>query len=78
LLPASVVADNGYYKSPQIPWQYTLNASVYYETGPYLFTLSLYNLTNQNNWESSDPYYGNDFIVRADPFAADLSVKVKF
>ncbi len=78
LLPASVLADNGYYKSPQIPWQYTLNASVYYETGPYLITLSLYNLTNQNNWESSDPYYGNDFIVRADPFSADLSVKIKF
>jgi outer membrane receptor protein involved in Fe transport len=78
LLPASVVANGGYYKSPQIPWQYTLNAAVYYETGPYLVTLSLYNLTNQSNWESSDPYYGNDFIVRADPFAADLSIKVKF
>lgn len=77
-LPASVAARNGYYQSPQIPWQYTMNAAVYYEFDRYLVTLSLYNLTNQNNWESSDPYYGNDFLVRADPFSAELSLKVKF
>jgi outer membrane receptor protein involved in Fe transport len=78
LLPQAVVNDHGYYRSPQIPWQYTLNAAVYYETGPYTATLSLYNLTNQNNWESSDPYYGNDFLVRADPLSVNLSLKMKF
>jgi hypothetical protein len=39
-----------------------LQYTVYYETGPW--TLPLDNLTNQNNCESTGPYYGSGF--RAD------------
>ncbi len=77
-VPNSIVANGGYYRSPRIPWQYTINATVFYDLDPYEFRLSIYNLTDQNNWEGSNPSYGNDFIVHSDPIDAEFSMRVKF
>ncbi len=77
-VPQSIVNAGGYYSAPRIPWQYTLNAAVFYDIGQYEFKLSIYNLTDQHNWEASYPYYGNDFILHADPIDAEFSVKAKF
>lgn len=68
----------GYYKSPAIPWQYTLNASVFYETGPYTVTFSVYNLTDRQNWAPSLPFYGTDFLVLSDPRTFELRLQAKF
>ncbi len=78
LVPASVIADGGFYKSPVIPWQYTLNAAVFYEFSRYTITVSCYNLTNRRNWQSSDPFYGNDFLVRSDPRSVEVRLAAKF
>jgi outer membrane receptor protein involved in Fe transport len=77
-VPRSVVKANGYFQAPRIPWQYTINASVYYDTGPYEFKLAIYNLTDQENLEGSSPFYGNDFIVHSDPIDAEFTVKATF
>jgi hypothetical protein len=77
-VPRSVIRANGYFQSPRIPWQYTINAAVYYDTGPYEFKLAIYNLTDQENLEGSSPFYGNDFIVHSDPIDAEFTVKVTF
>jgi hypothetical protein len=77
-VPASVVKAHGYFQSPRVPWQYTINAAVYYDTGPYEFKLAIYNLTDQENLEGSSPFYGNDFIVHSDPIDAEFTVKVTF
>jgi outer membrane receptor protein involved in Fe transport len=77
-VPQSVVKAHGYFQSPRVPWQYTMNAAVYYDTGPYEFKLAIYNLTDQQNWEGSSPFYGNDFIVHSDPIDAEFTVKVTF
>ena len=77
-VPASVVKAHGYFQSPRIPWQYTINAAVYYDTGPYEFKLAIYNLTDQENLEGSSPFYGNDFIVHSDPIDAEFTMKVTF
>ena len=69
---------HGYFQSPRVPWQYTINAAVYYDTGPYEFKLAIYNLTDQENLEGSSPFYGNDFIVHSDPIDAEFTVKVTF
>ena len=74
----AVVKANGYFQAPRIPWQYTINASVYYDTGPYEFKLAIYNLTDQENLEGSSPFYGNDFIVHSDPIDAEFTVKATF
>lgn len=68
----------GYYKSPTIPWQYTWNASVFYESGPYTLTFSVYNLTDQKNWAPSLPFYGTDFLVLSDPRTFELRLQAKF
>ena len=77
-VPQSVINNGGYYKSPVIPWQYTLNAAVFYEISKYTFTLSVYNLTDQLNWQSAVPFYGNDFLVRNDPRTVEFRVQAKF
>ena len=68
----------GYYKSPVIPWQYTWNAAVFYEFGRYTVTASVYNLTDQRNWQPAPSFYGNDFLVRSDPRTFEIRLQAKF
>jgi len=77
-VPASVKKAGYYFQSPRVPWQYTINASVFYDYDPYEFKFSIFNLTDQNNWEGSNPLYGNDFIVHSNPIDFDFTVKYKF
>lgn len=77
-VPQYIIRNHGFYQSPRVPWQYTLNAAVYYDIGDYEFKLSIYNLTDQRNWEASYPFYGNDFILHSDPVDAEFSAKAKF
>jgi hypothetical protein len=77
-VPASVAANGYYYKSPVIPWQYTMNASVFYEWKQYTATVSVYNFTNQLNWNSAPTFYGNDFLVRNDPLTVEFRLQAKF
>jgi len=77
-VPQSVINNNGYYQSPVIPWQYTMNVAAFYEIGKYTFTFSIYNLTDQLNWQSAPAFYGNDFLVRNDPRTFEFRVQAKF
>ena len=76
-VPANIVANGGYYQSPVIPWQYTMNAAVFYQSKNYTVTVSAYNLTDRLNWQSSPPFYGNDFLVRNNPRTLELRVQAK-
>ncbi len=83
LVPSNIAnAQNAngiaYYRSPEIPWQFTLNAAVFYEWSRYVVTLSVYNFTNQRNWQPSPSLYGNDFLVMNDPITAELRLQAKF
>ena len=78
-VPLSVVGANGYYTSPRIPVQYTLNAAVFYSfLDHYSVKLSVYNLTSERNLINDIPYYGNDFLTRVPPRSYDLTVSAKF
>jgi len=77
-IPASIVANGGYYQSPVIPWQYTMNGAVFYEYQRYTITFSIYNITNQRNWQPSPTFYGNDFLVQNDPRTYELRLQAKF
>jgi len=78
ILPAYVIANGGHYQSPVIPWQYTLNAAVYWDVGRYEFKLAGNNLTNQRNLVNDNPFYGNDFITVLPSTSVDFTMKVKF
>jgi hypothetical protein len=77
-VPADIVANGGNYRSPTIPWQYTLNATVYYDFGRYQIRLSGYNITDQHNLVNDQSFYGNDFITRVTPASVDLTLRAKF
>jgi hypothetical protein len=78
LLSVANAAGLAYYHSPVIPWQYTMNTAIFYQWSHYTITLSVYNFTNQLNWESAPAFYGNDFLVRSDPRTYEIRLQAKF
>ncbi len=78
IVPLSVVGANGYYNPPQIPWQFTLNAAVFYTFENYTFKFSIYNLTSEHNLINDIPFYGNDFLTRVPPRSYDFTFSAKF
>jgi outer membrane receptor protein involved in Fe transport len=76
---AAFAANGGYYQSPKIPWQYTLNAAVFYSFQQhYTVKFTVYNLTDQHNLINDVPFYGNDFITRVPPRSYDLNINGRF
>ena len=79
IISSSVVAANGRYTPPTIPWQYTLNAGVFYTYAErYTVKFMVYNLTDQHNLINDYPFYGNDFLTRVPPRSYDLTLNAKF
>ena len=77
-IPASVL-KTGYYSPPTIPWQYLLNAGVFYTfLEHYTARLMVYNAANRVNWLNDNPFYGNDFLTRQPPRSFDLTLTGKF
>jgi len=77
-IPASVL-KTGYYDPPTIPWQYQLNAGVFYSfLQHYTARLMVYNVANRVNWQNDNPFYGNDFITRQPPRSFDLTLTARF
>jgi iron complex outermembrane receptor protein len=79
LISNSVVAADGKYTPPTIPWQYTLNAGVFYTYAErYTIKFMIYNLTDQHNKQNDYPFYGNDFLTFVPPRSYDLTLNAKF
>jgi hypothetical protein len=78
VVPLSIVGANGAYTAPRIPWQYTLNAGIFYSYQNYTVKLTVYNLTDQHNLLNDYPFYGNDFLTRVPPRSYDLTISGKF
>lgn len=76
-LPASI-ASTGYFKPPTIPWQYTLNAGVFYTfMQHYTLKFEIYNVANERNLQNDYSFYGNDFITLIPPRSYDLTFTAK-
>ena len=76
---AALTASGGYYQAPTIPWQYTVNAAVFYNfLEHYNVKFAIYNLTSAKNLQNDYPFYGNDFITRVPPRSYDLTLSGKF
>jgi hypothetical protein len=78
IVPLSIVGANGSYKAPQIPWQYTLNAAVFYSYQKFTAKFTIYNVTDRRNLTNDYPFYGNDFLTRVPPRSYDLTISGKF
>ncbi len=76
-LPASIAAT-GYYRPPTIPWQYSINAGVFYTfLQHYTLKFEIYNLTNERNLQNDYSFYGNDFVTLIPPRSYDLTFTAK-
>jgi iron complex outermembrane recepter protein len=76
-LPASIL-NTGYFKPPTIPWQYTLNAGVFYTFQQhYTVKFEIYNLANERNLQNDYSFYGNDFLTLIPPRSYDLTFTAK-
>jgi outer membrane receptor protein involved in Fe transport len=76
-LPQSIL-NTGYYTPPTIPWQYTINAGVFYTFQQhYTVKFEVYNLTDRRNLQNDYSFYGNDFVTVQPPRSYDLTFTAK-
>ncbi len=61
-----------------IPWQYTVNAAVFYEAKRFEARVDFSNLTNQKNWTPSTPLFGAELVNANLPFQVYGSIRIKF
>ena len=62
-----------------LPAQYTLNASLSWQRGPWLANVDILNLTNQRNWiHNGDAYTSSILILPELPIRAEGYVKYRF
>jgi outer membrane receptor protein involved in Fe transport len=78
-VPSYLLSNGGNYQSPTIPWQYTLNAAVFYSfLQNYTVKFAIYDVTDRHNLQNDYPFYGNDFLTRLPPRSYDLTLSGKF
>ena len=70
--------NNDYQGYLVIPWQYSLDASVFYKTKHWEYRVSGKNLTNQHNWEPSVATYALEGIVPLPTITVYGTIKYKF
>lgn len=62
----------------EIPWQYSVDSSVFYTFDAFTVRLTVRNLTDEENWSAPNPGYGNGSINAELPVNAELSIAYKF
>jgi outer membrane receptor protein involved in Fe transport len=62
----------------KIPWQYNLDLSVFYTYKNITARVSVYDATDQRNWDPANPIYGNESIFAVEPIHVEGSVKIRF
>ena len=62
----------------KIHWQYNVDFSVFYQYKNFEVRASVYNATNQHNWDPANPIYGNESIYADEPIHVEGSVRIKF
>lgn len=62
----------------KIPWQYTLDATVFYTYKNIEARFSVLNFTDQDNWAPPNPVYGDGSILRDLPLRLEGGIKIRF
>ena len=62
----------------KIPWQYTMDLTVFYNYKNVEARVAFLNLTDQDNWAPPNPVYGDGSILRELPFRIEGTVKIRF
>ena len=70
--------NTSYIGNVQIPSQYNLDGTLFYESQRWSIRLNLYNITNAKNWSAESGAVGNDLITANLPFHYMVSVTGRF
>lgn len=65
-------------ESAEIPWQYSVDLGVKYETERWAIALHVLNLTDEENWGAVNAIYGNDSVFAELPRRYELTVSLKW
>lgn len=69
---------NDYTGKLEIPWQYSVDLTLFYNYKNVETRLSFLNLTDEDNWAPPNAVYGNGSILRDLPFRIEGGVKIRF
>jgi outer membrane receptor protein involved in Fe transport len=62
----------------EIPWQYELDLTAFYSYQDWEFKLTIFNATDEENWDAPNAGYGNGSVVAREPVRAEFTVKYMF
>ncbi len=83
-VPASARVDDqqaiapGDLKSAEIPWQYSIDLGLRYETERWALAVYLLNATDEENWGAVTGLYGNDSIFAELPRRLEVTASLKW
>jgi hypothetical protein len=70
--------NNNYAGTLVIPWQYEIDASMFYTYKNWGFKLAFLNLTDEENWGAPNGLYGSQSILAEEGFRTEFTVSYKF
>ncbi|MGJ3241905.1 MAG: TonB-dependent receptor [Opitutales bacterium] len=62
----------------EVPWSYEVDLTVMYETGPWDFRLTAFNVTDEENWDAPNAGYGNGSVVARLPTTLEFTARYNF
>ena len=69
---------NDYTGDLKIPWQYTMDLTVFYNYKNFEARFAILNLTDQDNWAPPNAVYGDGSILRELPLRVEGTIKIRF
>ncbi len=62
----------------EIPWQYELDLTVFYEYEQWEFKATVFNVTDEENWDVPNAGYGNGSVVAREPVRIEFTAVFNF
>lgn len=62
----------------RLPFQYEMDLSLFYELEDWMFKLTAFNVTDEENWDVNNSGYGNGSIVSRMPLHLELTARMRF
>ncbi|MFP4540917.1 MAG: TonB-dependent receptor [Opitutales bacterium] len=81
-VPSGTEAFNNPYilevSTVEVPWQYEVDLTFFYEYEDWEFKATIFNLTDEDNWDAPNAGYGNGSVVAREPIRIEGTVTYSF
>ena len=76
--PTTFAVFNLTANTARLPFQHEVDMSIFYEMDDWMAKLTIFNVTDEENWDVNNSGYGNGSIVSRMPARAELTVRKRF